>query len=171
VNVLQQAAQDRRGRLWKARDRLVGAVRTHGTDQRVLDALGQVHWDMGDAPAAGAAWFLTDRSDDEATLARDAFAERHGYTPAHMISALPRRGEVETYPVGVQLRLQQLIDDAARDGFTYKPSSSEVADDDDAAAPESMRSRIAEGLAVTTVLALTVGVWFAGVIGILVTLF
>jgi hypothetical protein len=41
MGVLERVAADRRaGRLWKARDRLMGAVATDRTNSQVMDALG-----------------------------------------------------------------------------------------------------------------------------------
>lgn len=53
------------GRLWKARDRLVGVLRANPTDQWALEQLGGVYFNMGDLPAAGRAWFLTGQSGPE----------------------------------------------------------------------------------------------------------
>ncbi len=48
------------GRAWKARDRLTGHL-ADSQDPEALELLGEVHYGMGDLPAAGAAWFGTGR--------------------------------------------------------------------------------------------------------------
>lgn len=47
------------GRLWKARDRLLGARRIDPANQWVLNSLGEIYFKMGDLPAAGGVWFLS----------------------------------------------------------------------------------------------------------------
>ncbi len=78
MDAIERARADlTQGRAWKARDRLVGLL-TQRQDPEVLDLLAQVHYDMGDLPAAGALWFVTERTDTPAILSAVAWKERHG---------------------------------------------------------------------------------------------
>ncbi|TMD41813.1 MAG: hypothetical protein E6I88_06580 [Chloroflexi bacterium] len=45
------------GRLWKARDRLRGVLRSAPSNQWALEQLGDVYFRMGDLPEAGRVWF------------------------------------------------------------------------------------------------------------------
>lgn len=58
-------------RPWKARERLRSYLTAHPADQPARDLLGEVEWAMRNVPAAGAAWFLTERDD---ARAREAIA-------------------------------------------------------------------------------------------------
>jgi hypothetical protein len=87
--VIERARQDvAAGRLWKARDRLLGAAVARGDDE-VLGLLGEVQFAMHDLPAAGAAWFATGRSDAGARRADEAWRERHGNVPLQLWMSLP----------------------------------------------------------------------------------
>src|SRR5438067_5682459 len=77
------------GRLWKARDRLHGAFVSSPADPTVLGLLGDVLWQMGDAPAASRYWCLTSRDDDRSRIAEAAFKERHGNRAIAMLFDLP----------------------------------------------------------------------------------
>jgi hypothetical protein len=91
VGALERARQDvAAGRLWKARDRLLGAAVARGDDE-LLALLGEVQFAMHDLPAAGAAWFATGRSDAEARRAEEAWRERHGNVPLQLWMSLPGR--------------------------------------------------------------------------------
>jgi hypothetical protein len=85
------------GRSWKARDRLAGHVASN-RDAEALDLLGQVHYDMGDLPAAGAVWFGTTRRGADVDEAVAAWRERHGDNFDQMWRSIPRslRGEPRT---------------------------------------------------------------------------
>jgi hypothetical protein len=66
MRVLERAREDiADGRLWKARDRLTGALRASPSHQELLDLLGEVHYRMGDLPEAGRYWLLTERTGPE----------------------------------------------------------------------------------------------------------
>jgi hypothetical protein len=115
--VLERArAEIAAGRLWKARDRLAGAIRFDRYDQAVLELLGEVHFLMGDLPEAGRCWFLTECSGFEAEQARNALEERFGRDPALVLEWIPFGGELELYPPVVRLRLEQLIAQAETRG-------------------------------------------------------
>ncbi|HVM16514.1 MAG TPA: DUF6584 family protein [Gaiellaceae bacterium] len=98
------------GRLWKARDRLEGALANAPADQEVLVLLGEVHHAMGDVPAAGRHWFLTERSDAQAEEAIAAMRERHP-TPSALFAALPVKAPLEAYPPAVRERLEEILRD------------------------------------------------------------
>ncbi|NNG38476.1 hypothetical protein HJ588_04200 [Flexivirga sp. ID2601S] len=76
------------GRLWKARDRLVGLL-LQRQDDEVLDLLADVYYRMGDLPAAGALWFVTGRDDDSAHVAGAAWRQRYGGPHAQWHSIPP----------------------------------------------------------------------------------
>jgi hypothetical protein len=97
------------GRLWKARDRLSAAVRHAPTDQKLLDLLGEVHFRMGDHPAAWRYWVLTDRQGSDVEAAARAFDERYGRAGvADQLSQIPAREPLSDYPAGVRERLVEL---------------------------------------------------------------
>src|SRR3712207_3559251 len=67
------------GRPWKARDRLRGVIGARPTDQTALALLGDVLLDMGDEPEAGRWLFLSERDDEAAERAREAFRARFSF--------------------------------------------------------------------------------------------
>lgn len=77
------------GRVWKARDRLTGHL-ADSLDPEALELLGQVHYDMGDMPAAGAAWFGTSRRGKDVDEAVEAWRERYSDHFEQMWRSLPR---------------------------------------------------------------------------------
>jgi hypothetical protein len=112
-NALDRAQRDiEEGRLWKARDRLIGRLRALPTDRPTLDMLGDVYWRMGDLPKAGAVWALTDRTDSDARAAFDATRERHGHDPEQLLGALHIRAPLDDYGSEVALRLRALDKDS-----------------------------------------------------------
>lgn len=82
------------GRSWKARDRLAGHVIDH-RDPEALDLLGQVYYDMGDLPAAGAVWFGSARRGADVDQAVAAWRERHGDHFGQMWRSIPRSMRAE----------------------------------------------------------------------------
>jgi hypothetical protein len=79
--VIERARRDlEAGRTWKARDRLRGTLVARGDDE-LLGLLGEVHFAMGDLPAAGAVWFACQRTGEEAEAADEAWRERYGNQP------------------------------------------------------------------------------------------
>jgi hypothetical protein len=77
--VLERARVDvEAGAPWKARDRLQGLVRLWPADQQVLGMLGEVLCAMGDLPAAGRCWYLTERTGADVDAATAAMERRHG---------------------------------------------------------------------------------------------
>jgi hypothetical protein len=77
------------GRAWKARDRLAGHL-ADSPDPEALELLGEVHYAMGDMPAAGAAWFGTGRRGKDVDEAIEAWRERHADHFEQMWRSLPR---------------------------------------------------------------------------------
>jgi hypothetical protein len=77
------------GRAWKARDRLTGHL-ADNLDPEALELLGEVHYDMGDMPAAGAAWFGTGRRGKDVDEAVEAWRERYNDHFEQMWRSLPR---------------------------------------------------------------------------------
>ena len=77
------------GRAWKARDRLAGHL-ADNLDPEALELLGEVHYAMGDMPAAGAAWFGTGRRGKDVDEAVEAWRERHADHFDQMWRSLPR---------------------------------------------------------------------------------
>lgn len=98
-----------KGRLWKARDRLLGLFSTYPTSTDVLELLGEVFYKMGDMPQAGRYWYLTECSDEMAVVALRAFVERCGNDPCVMLRQLPIRQHLDKYGPIVFKRLQELV--------------------------------------------------------------
>jgi hypothetical protein len=120
-SVLDRAHQDAEaGRLWKARERLEGSLANDATNVEVLHLLGEICHRMGDLPAAGAYWFLTERSGPDVTAATAALRERFP-TPAALFAALPVKAPLDDYPDEVRIRLERLVaDDSVRWLFAKK---------------------------------------------------
>ena len=98
------------GNLWKARDRLDGLLAQRPADQEVLGLLGDVSFRMGDLPAAGRYWFLTERSGADVEQAVAAMYERHGRGPLPLLNVLPVKPPLDAYPPLVHERLRRLVD-------------------------------------------------------------
>jgi hypothetical protein len=90
AGAVQRARADlEAGREWKARERLVGHLAGE-YDAEALELLGEVSYAMRDLPAAGAAWFGTNRRGADVDESVEAWRERHGDHFAQMWSSLPR---------------------------------------------------------------------------------
>jgi hypothetical protein len=109
------------GRLWKARDRLVGVLRVAPANQWALDQLGGIYFRMGDLPQAGRVWYLTPRQGSDWEAAEAAFYERYGRTPANVVAALHVRASIDKFPPEVQERLRTLQRRLERDGRFWDP--------------------------------------------------
>ena len=107
MGLAEARAEIKNGRLWKARDRLDGMRMTAPYDQKLLELLGTVRADMGDLPAAGLAWFLTDGNDPRRDAAFAAMRERYGGGMS-LAYRLKVRANVEDFPEPVQERLRAL---------------------------------------------------------------
>lgn len=102
---LQRARTDMEaGALWKARGRLQGLVRVWPADQQVLGMLGEVLFAMGDLPAAGLCWYLTEQSGADVDAARAAMQRRHGHGALELTRTLPVVAPIHAYPPPVQAR-------------------------------------------------------------------
>jgi hypothetical protein len=154
------------GRLWKARDRLAGAIRTTPTDQDVLELLGEVHFRMGDHPTAWRFWVLTERSGPEAELAEAAFVERYGDEDlAAVLRRIPAREPLDDYPAAVQERLSGL-EAKARDAGIAWPRSERDAMSEDGRLDDTPTGWLIGGV----ILVGFVGVWLVGLVVVIVFL-
>ena len=98
------------GRLWKARDRLFGLFSSYPTSQEIIELIGDVFYKMGDLPAAGRFWYLTERDDDLFREAVQAFEERCGANPGIMLNELPIHSHYNDYgPIALE-RIKGLIE-------------------------------------------------------------
>ena len=96
---LRRAQEDlAAGRPWKARERLRSFVNAFPTDDKALELLGEVHYTMGDLPAAGAVWILCERDDERTRDAIEALRDE----PA----LLRVRAPMESWPPVVRERLR-----------------------------------------------------------------
>jgi hypothetical protein len=118
VSVIDRAQADLAdGRLWRARDRLTGALVNRPHDQEVIDLLGEVYLRMGDTPAAGRTLMLSTRDDDDARQAREAFAWLHRGNSHNLAAAVPVKAPIDAYPPSVRTRLEELAVRVRADGF------------------------------------------------------
>jgi hypothetical protein len=115
----------RAGRLWKARDRLVGVLRVAPANQWALDQLGTVYFRMGDLPQAGRVWFLTPKDGPEWEAAEAAFYERYGRKPGNVVAALNIRAAMERFPPKVRERLRTLQERLKAEGRFWEPRDHE----------------------------------------------
>ncbi len=145
------------GRPWKARERLEGSLANDATNPDVLDLLGEICSRMGDLPAAGGYWFLTERHGPEVDAATAALHERFP-TPAALFSALPVKAPLSAYPDSVRMRLEKLVaDENAQWLWAKKLEGIGRKGHDPRAAAESANST---GCAIA---AAVVAPWFVGV--------
>jgi hypothetical protein len=172
VGALERAQADiDAGRLWKARDRLEGYLATDAHDQEALQLLGETCRRMGDLPAAGRYWYLTeDYARDEA--AADAFEERRGGSAVEMLRELPVKPPLDRYPSVVRERLYTLVEDARAEGYTWDATVRRLSDELSELTPPPSRGSNAKVYAVVTALILlTVGVWVLGIVFLLQLVF
>jgi hypothetical protein len=111
--VLRAQADVEAGRLWKARDRLQGALRSEPANQELLQMLGEVCFAMSDSPAASVYWFLTDAHGPDVDAAAAVRAERFP-TPLSLLEALPVKAPLDAYPEEVTKRVRELAQAANR---------------------------------------------------------
>lgn len=113
MSVLARAHADvASGRAWKARDRLRGALANQPHDQDILTLLGEITFALGDLPAAGATWWLTERRGDDVDAAWAALEERAGHNAAELLRQIKPRRPVDRYPAPVAERIAVLVRDA-----------------------------------------------------------
>ena len=171
MSVLERARGElAAGRPWKARQRLEGALANDPTNQDVLELLGEICFEMGDLPSAGAYWFLTERDGEDVAAAHAALAERWP-TPRALFAALPVKARVDAYPARVRARLEALLADESTRwlfakktrGIGRKGRDPRTADDEDG-----------DGILVAALgvlfFILLVGPWIVGLITLVVLL-
>jgi hypothetical protein len=148
------------GRLWKARDRVTGTLVARPTDPVLLELAGQVFFQMGDLPRAGAYWFLTDKDGPEVEAALVALKQRHGKGALGLIHALPVRDAIEAFPPRVQERLRQLQREAKRDHkYNWDPQPSRK---DESVSQGERPNRMVDAIVLIAGATATVGVWIVG---------
>lgn len=123
VTAVERAAADLlRAEPWLARDRLLGALRASPLDQAVLLGLAEAYTALGDLPAAGACWFLTDAVDTDPAAEAALTALRARYrTAIGAAHALRVRGQVTDYPMPAQTRIFDLQAQLSGLGWTWTP--------------------------------------------------
>ena len=148
------------GRLWKARDRLNGYIGIGSSTKRerddAIELLADVYFAMGDLPQAGKLWYLTDRDDEQARVAIEAWRARCGNQPGVMARSL-----VSHVPSTrlARDRYRELRQQAGSEGRRRDEEWNEV--------PRTIGDRIWTSVILGTVLVLSVGVWIVGIISII----
>lgn len=97
--------------LWKARLRLEGYIGSKGYHPEVIEMLGDVCWQMGDALAAGRFWFFTSADRPEKHTAIELFVRQHKGLAMPILSQLPKKLRAthwQSFPDDVQKRLRAL---------------------------------------------------------------
>ena len=80
------------GRLWRAREILCGAVRTHPTDLRILESYGRLLDRLGDRVEAGKYLFLSGKRGPDVDEAIALFVTRHGRGHlSNLLAQFPQR--------------------------------------------------------------------------------
>lgn len=149
------------GRLWKARDRLHGVIYNDPTNPGALDLLGETYFRMGDYPAAGRVWVLTERDDSSSRIAITSFTEsfdRAGVTA--MVRAIPAKARIEEYPEPVQVRLRDLRRRANEESGTSWDPPKNIQQ------PLQQQDSLFGKLVIPVLLLGTVGVWALGLVAI-----
>jgi hypothetical protein len=178
MKAVEQARRDiEGGRLWKARDRLQGAVRSRPHDQELLRLLGDVAFRMGDLPTAGRYWSLTESVGTEVDAAVEAMHERFGPGALGLARALPFRLSlladetfISRFPPMVRSRLQGVASELRR----TRPQFGDRAYNWKARQSMLTRSRLASTISSavgTMVVVAFVGIWIFGLVTLLRALF
>jgi len=109
----QARAEREAGRLWRARDLLV--AHTEGSkDAEALGELGQVLFEMGDLPRAGAVWFAAGAKGPDVDAAVAAWREQSDDDFAAMWASLPASARTQPRPRRIEaLRERALSSEAA----------------------------------------------------------
>ena len=110
----------------------MSALRRNPASPGILELLAYTHLVLGDRAAAGAAWFLTDKSDDDPT-ASAAFAalERQYRSPLALAEALPIHAPSDWYPSRARIRLERLEAAVMANGQRWLPPRDVVYFDED----------------------------------------
>jgi hypothetical protein len=127
------------------------------TNQQMLTLLGEICFRMGDLPAAGSYWFLTDAHGEDVNAAHTALLERHR-GPVALFNALPLRAPLEAYPEGVQARLRPVLNEAGPVVGKWSRKFGRVSGPD---APPGVGAPTGIGMGV--ILVAVVGPWLVGV--------
>ncbi len=115
------------GAAWRARDLLLAHVENED-DQEVLSLLGEVLYDMGDLPRAGAMWFAAGAKGPKVDRAVSAWREQSRDDFAAMWAALPPSVQAEPRP----RRVEALREKAAQvEPATVDEDVTTPADEDD----------------------------------------
>lgn len=133
VDVIDRAQEDlARGDSIAARDRLVSALVRNPASPGILELLAYTYLVLGDRAAAGAVWFLTDKSDDDPT-ASAAFAalQKQHRSPLTLARALPIHAPSDWYPARARNRLERLEAAIAANGQHWMPPRDVVYFDED----------------------------------------
>ncbi|MBY6538642.1 hypothetical protein HQ325_08165 [Rhodococcus sp. BP-349] len=123
MGALDRAQEDlARGEPWSARKRLTALLDQDAASQPALDLLGYACLAMDDPAGAGAAWFLTDR-DDEDPLVRHALDSFVAACPTPLVLArrLPINAPSRAYPPRVRERLAVLESRVRASGEEWEP--------------------------------------------------
>lgn len=105
-----------------ARDRLHGTNPWGTGNAAVFDLLGRVHSAMNDQPAAGLAWFLSDRSSDDPETAAALQVMRQRYrNPVAVAIGLDLRAPISKFSPAAQQRLRDLQAQIAADHGKWNP--------------------------------------------------
>jgi len=100
------------GRLWRAREKLQGAMRSYPADVRVLEAYGRLLDRLGDRVQAGKFLFLSGVRGPDVDEAIALFISRHGKGHLNSLTAqfprAVRRVGLGAFPAVVMLELEQL---------------------------------------------------------------
>lgn len=151
--VIRAEADLTEGSLWKARDRLASYLQSHPTDLAAIELLGSVYLRMGDLPAAGRWWFFSPLDDDDHRRAREVFVAHRGGQAEQVRKHLPRMPEAAALEPSVLQRLAAL---------DWEPSGPRSSDQPPAA--EESGGWLADFFFISLALALTVGLWLAGLV-------
>ncbi|KIQ10174.1 DUF6584 family protein [Rhodococcus sp. MEB064] len=123
MGALDRAQEDlARGEPWNARKRLTALLDQDPASQPALDLLGYACLAMDDPVGAGAAWFLTDR-DDQDPLVRHALDSFVAASPEPVVLArrLPINAPTRAYPPRVRERLAVLGSRVRASGQEWEP--------------------------------------------------
>lgn len=109
--------------LWVARDLLAAHVR-EARDVEALRLLGEVHYGMGDLPAAGAAWFGAGVKGPEVQAAVAAWRSAHGDDFGAMWRSLPRSVRQEPRSKKVEALRAKALEAREAAGLASDPAGS-----------------------------------------------
>lgn len=138
MGVIDRAQEDlARGEPLEAIRRLSAHLRRSPTSLAALDLLAFTYLSLGNPVQAGAAWFLTSRSDDD-PVAVEAFAalREHFDSPEQMARALPMYAPSIGYPVQARRRLAVLEARLRASGSDWQPAAEVHYPDQDGVAVE-----------------------------------